>query len=530
MRFLLIRPPVVHLRKDFYGSIPGIPSGIAYLAAAVRSAGHEVRILDAFGSCPHRFYVYRERYLARGMKPAEVVESIGGGPLPGAIGISVHCTSEHSMSVEITQRLRSAFPEVPVVVGGYHATFVPGEFNRAGAAFVVIGAGEDRLPALLSALEKGEDPTRSMEGISTPDGLIPRRKIYAVDLEAQPFAAVDLLPLESYWKLGYGHGPVRGRYMNILTSRGCPYNCAFCQAPRMCGGRWVAKSPERVLQEIEHHKALYGLRDFHIQDENFALDRKRVEAICRGLMERGTDITFCFPSGLKMETLDEELLDLMSRAGCRYISVSPETGSRRVLELMHKTANIEMVPRLVRKSFSLGMSSCAFFVAGYPGETEDDRRETRKYIMRLAREGIDEVIMPILTPYPETDAMEEESLQGFSELDELCFSPVWRSDYRMLNRYRILTYLLFYWMRLVSHPLRFLGQIARVITGSSRTKGEMTARRLLRDAFDRVFGSLLRPEGCRPPRSDRNGPGGTNRPAAPSSGRDREEARSAPAR
>lgn len=344
MRIVFIRPPVVHLRSDFYGSIPGIPSGLAYLASSVRAAGHDVAVVDGYGEAPHRFYTFRKRYRARGLTPSEIAERV---PFDSAAGVSVHCATEHSMCLRIVRELKERRPERPVIVGGYHSTFVPGDFIRAGADFVVLGEGEKRLPALLDNLQDGGDPS-NIDGLVSADFSTERREKYTADLNSQPFAAVELLPLDNYWRLGYGHGPVmRGvRYMNILTSRGCPYKCSFCQAPEMCGGKWLAKSADRVLEEFRFYIDEYGITDFHIQDENFAIDRKRVEDICLGIISEGMNITFCFPSGLKMETLDNELLELMAKAGCRYFSLSPESGSKRVLALMNKTADIVRVPGL----------------------------------------------------------------------------------------------------------------------------------------------------------------------------------------
>ena len=481
---ILIRPPVVHLKKDFYGSIPGIPAGLAYLAASARQSGIDTDIIDAYGLAPRRFYTFRENYRARGLTPQEIATRVAqSDSIPG---ISVHCATEHTMTLHIIRAIKKEKPGTPVVVGGYHATFLPGEFIEGGADYVVLGEGEKRLPELIRCLGNGGDPDY-IEGVASRKGINAREEIYTTDLDLQPFAAVDLLPLENYWKLGYSHGPFAGRYMNILTSRGCPYTCAFCQAPAMCGGRWLAKSAERVLEEIRYHIDRYGVRDFHIQDENFAISRKRVEKICWGLIEKNYGITFCFPSGLKMETLDDELLELLINAGCRYFSLSPETGSQRVLELMGKTANIEKVPGLIQKAASMGTSTCTFFVTGYPGETDDDRKQTKRYINQLARKGVDEVIMPILTPFPATDAMNEPSLQGFCEYDELCFSPVWRKDYKPLNRYRSGVYLNFYATRLFFHPLRVLRQLVNVLTGKAATKSEMTARRIFMDLFDRFL-------------------------------------------
>ena len=484
-KLTLIRPPVVHLKKDFYGSIPGIPSGLAYLAASVRESGYDVEIIDAYGENPHRFYTFRNRFRARGLTPSEIVDRVPDDSIPG---VSVHCAGEHSMCMEIVRELKRRNTDRPVIVGGYHTTFVPEEFIKAGADYVVLGEGEKRVPALLSYLE-GKTELSSLDGLVTPELFVDRKEKYTVDMDSQPFAAVDLLPLENYWKLGYGHGPaMRGvRYMNILTSRGCPYKCSFCQAPQMSGGHWLAKSTRRVLEELQFYIERYGIRDFHLQDENFAIDRKRVEGICRGILDREMNITFCFPSGLKMETLDEKLLELLSEAGCRYFSLSPESGSKRVLALMNKTADIERVPTLIKKAFDLRIATCCFFVAGTPGEIPSDRRETRAFIRKLARTGVDEVVMPIMTPFPGTPSMESPELQGFSEIDELCFSPVWRSDYRKLDRFRKLTYLHFYLTRMVYHPIGFIGMLGRILSGKCRTKGEMTARRLFVDLYDRFL-------------------------------------------
>ena len=153
---------------------------------------------------------------------------------------------------------------------------------------------------------------------------------------------------------------------------------------------------------------------------------------------------------------------------------------------MNKTADIQKVPLLIAKASKLGIATCCFFVAGTPGEIPSDRKDTRAFIRNLARAGVEEVVMPIMTPFPATPSMESPELQGFSEIDELCFSPVWRSDYKKLDRFRIGTYFHYYTARIFSHPVGFAKMIFRIFTGKCRTKGEMTARRLVRDAVDKI--------------------------------------------
>lgn len=489
MKLALLRPPVIHRRGDFYGSIPGIPIGIAHLAAIVRACGHPVVVVDGYGKAPRHLYSFGGHYVARGLSPRDMVAALPSDI--DAIGLSVHCTTEQAVARTLLAELRIAFPGTPLIVGGYHPTFVPEQFVRMGADYVVLGEGERRLPALLDALE-GKGAVCEIDGVATRDGVSPRAA-FLESLDGFPLPAVELLPLENYWKLPYGHGPVRGPYMNVITSRGCPFRCGFCQAPLMSGGKWVARSPGDVVRELVHYHERYGLTDFHIQDENFALDRTRAERICREVIALNRGFTFCLPSGINAMTVDEDLIDLMAKAGFRYLSVSPETGSARVLELMGKRMDLDRVLDVVGWTSRRRIRTNACFMLGYPGEDAEDRRATRRYIARLARQGLDEVIIPIMTPFPGTASME--AFPG-REPEELCFSPRWRDDYRSLSRFRTGIYAMFLRLRALWHPGSAFRQIVNVLTRRHETKGEMTVTRVLMDAVDwhvrRRWRALLR--------------------------------------
>jgi radical SAM superfamily enzyme YgiQ (UPF0313 family) len=137
----------------------------------------------------------------------------------------------------------------------------------------------------------------------------------------------------------------------------------------------------------------FGVRDFHIQDENFAVDRERVEKICRGLIDGGFGITFCFPSGLKMETLDRDLLELLARAGMRYFSLSPESGSRRVLALMNKTADIDRVPRARFRCVGPEGGHLLLLRGGNTRGKPTKTAGTPPLHSNAGRSGVDEVVM-----------------------------------------------------------------------------------------------------------------------------------------
>jgi radical SAM superfamily enzyme YgiQ (UPF0313 family) len=477
MRLLLVRPPVIHRRGDFFGSIPGIPIGLAHLASVVRAAGHDVQILDCYGAEPHRLYAFQGEYIARGLSPAEAASAIPPGT--DVLGISVHCTTEQAIAEPLIREFKARYPEMPLVVGGYHPTFVPEEFLGMGADYVVLGAGERRLPLLLGAIE-GSGALSDLDGLGHGGGIAPRVR-YLEALDGYPVPAVDLLPLENYWELRYGHGPVRGPYMNVITSRGCPYKCGFCQAPLMSGGRWLARSPEDVIRELTHYHDTWNVSDFHIQDENFTLNRKRATEFCERVIELGRGFTFCLPSGINAMSVDRPLVSLMAEAGFRYLSVSPESGSPRVLELMGKRMDLDHLRSVVQWAGEEGIRTNACFMLGYPGETREDRRSTKRYVASLARAGVDEVIIPIMTPFPGTPSME--SFPG-RRSEELCFSPRWREDYAELSHYRTGIYTFFLRTCLRHNPLRLLRQVVNVLRRCHGTKGEMTITRMIRDWYD----------------------------------------------
>jgi len=483
MNVLLIRPPVIHKKGDFFGSIPGIPTGIAHLASVVRHYGHTVRILDCYGESPHRFYRLDSEYEARGMTPLQTAQAASSG-WADIVGLSIHCTTEQVIARYLISEIRKRCGDIPLVVGGYHATFLPEAFIEMGADYVVLGAGEKRLPGLLHSLSSHSEI--SPDGIATTSEMFPRTT-FLDGLDGYPLPAVELLPLENYWKLGYGHGPVRGKYMNMLTSRGCPFKCGFCQAPLMSGGKWLARSPHDVMRELRYYHEQLGISDFHIQDENFALNRKRTLDLCNAIISYGADLTFCLPSGVNAMTLSPEIVDVMARAGFRYLSVSPESGSPRVLDLMRKRMDLDTVTEAVGMCRRNGIRTNACFMLGYPGETADDRRMTMRYVRRLARAGVDEIIVPIMTPFPHTPSM-----NSFQERrpEELCFSPTWRSDYKALSRFRFRLYVSFLLQRIRSFPLSILRQIRNVSTGNHETKGEMTVTRIVRDTKDRIWSSI----------------------------------------
>jgi anaerobic magnesium-protoporphyrin IX monomethyl ester cyclase len=488
MHITLINPNIVSQKDDFSGSgIPYLPVGLACLAAHLRERGHDVRVIDAFGLAPDRIRSTRT-HVIQGLNAEETVARIPGDT--EAIGFYAHLTVTHRALLDIIRAARTRFPELPTLVlenadkvNSYSLRRVSSDFFALDVDHIVLGYLERRTERLLDALRAG-DAAPDLDGVMSrarggrfrpPEDDGPN-----ADLDGLPFPAWDLFPVENYWKLGYAHAPLTARrYLVLLTSRGCTFDCGFCITPEVNARRWHARSAENVADEIQEMQKRFGVDEFHIEDVNPTLDRKRIVRLSQILIERKLNVTWKLAQGTKLESLDEETVETMTRAGCRYVSFSPESGSRRVLDLMGKPVDLAHALRVARWLKRSGAYSQACFVIGYPGEEAADRKATAALVRTLARIGVDEVAVFIITPMPGSRIFLP---MGGAErpFEDLTFTPTWRPDYRDLAASRKRIYLQYVLLKLVFHPLRTFGYAWSLITGRFQTKVEMTIYRKLR--------------------------------------------------
>jgi radical SAM superfamily enzyme YgiQ (UPF0313 family) len=228
---------------------------------------------------------------------------------------------------------------------------------------------------------------------------------------------------------------------------------------------------------MEYHFKKYGITDFHIQDDNMTFKKERVIKICNEILHRNLKITWKLAAGMKIETVDEKTLIWMKESGCNYISISPETGSKDVLKLMNKPFNYDYALRMVTKANDLGIKVQACFVLGFPGENDEDLKKTKEYIGRLAKAGVDEIGLFIMTPLPGAEAYDDFPIQEYEELN---FSPQWRGDYKKLSNIRVKFYAYFIFIKLIYYPRKMLKSIYNIITRKFEIKMEMTFYRMIR--------------------------------------------------
>jgi anaerobic magnesium-protoporphyrin IX monomethyl ester cyclase len=481
---ILINPNLVVQRHDpFTTGIVYMPISLAYIASSLREAGFPVKVVDAFGERPSQAR-HEGKFLLLGLNYDEVVDLIPDNC--EAVFVYAINLTNHLSTVGIVSAVKRGRPSCPVVVventqavSAYALNLVAREFYDAGADYVLTGEGELRAVGLVRAiLNGGSEHLQQLDGLGSrqfhnaPESVIK-------DLDDLPFPAWDLFPIENYWNLRFAHGPLQAkRYLPLLTSRGCPYPCKFCVVPATNNQKWRPRSAKNVVDEIESLAGKYQVKEFHVEDLDPTISDQRIREICEELRRRGLQINWKIAAGTKVETIrNEETIDLMAAAGCRYISISPETGSPRLLKEMRKPFNLSHAVRLVRRMNQVGIRSQACFVLGYPGETAEDLRMTRDLVRDLTREGVDEIALFIITPVPGSAIYEQ--LHGYKSLSELNFSPTWREDYGQLSRFRLRLYAQFLLWKLRYHPLKLLRQPFNFVRRSFETKMEMVPYRAM---------------------------------------------------
>lgn len=487
MSIALINPNLVVQKNDpFTTGIVYMPVSLAYLASSLRGAGYSTKVIDAYAAAPRQSRKNGE-FLFFGLNEKQVLAELPND-LTAIFVYAINLTN-HLSTIGIVKALKDANSSVPVIVventqavTAYALSEVADEFYAAGADYVLTGEAEQRALKLLTVLEQGanEGSLRNIDGLGSNFFYNhPRGFLMDKDLDDLPLPAWDLFPLENYWALHFAHGPLSAnRYLPLLTSRGCPYPCGFCVVPATNGQKWRPRSAKKVVDEIEHFVKELGVYEFHIEDLDPTISDPRIRQMCEEIISRNLKITWKIAAGTKVETMrDEKTIDLMAKAGCRYISISPETGSPHLLKLMRKPFNLEHAVRIVKRMNQVDIRSQACFVLGYPGETDEDLQMTWDLVRDLTRVGVDEIALFIITPVPGSSIHDQ--FAGYKNLSELNFSPTWRPDYEKLSRFRLRLYGHFLWWKLRYHPLKLLRQPFNFLLRRFETKMEMVPYRAL---------------------------------------------------
>jgi radical SAM superfamily enzyme YgiQ (UPF0313 family) len=445
VRVALIHPPTIAAISTFaQEAVP--PLGLAYVAAAVRAAGHEVHVIDAVGLALDRHTLYPPiaHAVLTGLRFDEITVRIPDDPT--VIGVSCMFSNAWCPTRDLLEAIRARCPRAFIVVGGEHATACASFILETCAAVdaCVLGEGESTMVALLDAIERGDD-LASVRGVAVRrDGAPPPggrelvrtlRRPRVTDLAAIELPAWDLFPIEAYVAGRYNHGVVRGRTMPILASRGCPYQCTFCSSPTMWTLKWQARSPEDVIAEMKNYVARYAVNDFAFYDLTAIVRRDWIVAFCNQLIAERLGVTWQLPSGTRTEALDEEVCRLLYRAGCRNLNYAPESGSERVLARIKKRVKIPRMLESMRGAVRAGLDVKVNIILGFPGETLEDVFDTYRFIARVAAIGVEAVSIFPFCAYPGTELYDELAATSRARLEDAYFQSLVYTDLARLVSY-----------------------------------------------------------------------------------------------
>src|SRR3972149_1973570 len=425
MRVCLINPP--RIQPKSWGK-PSVfqPLDIAYVAALLEKQ-HEVLIIDAPTEGWKNLEQIDGTKYRQGLRNEEIASRVKRWS-PDVVGITIPLAGWWKPAFEIASMVKSIDKGIVTVLSGLHPSARPGDcLKHTGVDFAVIGEPEQTMFELTGVLEQGNTADlKKVKGIAFIENgekvtTSPRSVIQ--DLDSLPFPARHLLPMDVYFA-AVKENPLRGEiskpWTTMITSRGCPHNCVFCSIHVVMGRKWRGRSPENVVDELEQVVRTYHIRQIDFNDDNLTLNKKRMENICDLIVERGLDIEWFTPNGVRADTLDEALLKKMKLSGCKKLRIAPESGVQRVVDqVIKKNLNLKEVEKAVVLSKKVGIKVGCFFVIGLIGETKKDIEETINYAYKLRKLGADSFIFSIATPLYGTELYEQAERGGF--LRE-CFS------------------------------------------------------------------------------------------------------------
>lgn len=372
MNILLVRPvtnkmPII---------IPNL--GLAYLSSQLKKHGHSVTILD----CAKLNYGYKDfkNFLDSGNF------DIAGFQL---------FTCDFSSVLKMAGIVKEINSDIITIAGGPHISGLPEHTMKeiVNLDYGFYGEAEIGIVKFCEYISgKGKDKEKETTGKSDIPGLIFRKgdEILVNERNAiENLDSIDFPDWESIDPNTYPHAP-HGTFTKslptapIITSRGCPYSCTYCGVKSTTGRRLRMRSPENIISEIELLIKKYGVKEVHIEDDNFTFNRERVVEFCNLLLDKNIKINWACPNGVRLDTLDEELLKLMEKSGCYSFAVGIESGSPGILKDMRRQVTVEkMREKIMLIANTTKIKMTGFLMAGYPTETIEDIEKTIKFVNSL---------------------------------------------------------------------------------------------------------------------------------------------------
>lgn len=392
MKILLFNPPGPdgrgYIREGRCTQETGVwatlwpPVSLASAAAVLEEDGHQVRVID-FPAI--RLDVDTLMKIIRDERPDFAIWNTGTPTLP--------------FDLNIARLIKKESPETATGVIGTHVTILPEEALRQPAVDIVIRGEPEKI--IRNLCTHGASGWEAVKGISYR-----RRDGNGIhNNPPEDFLAPEAIPKPAWHALDCSpyRLPLKGRQFLIVSpTRGCPYQCSFCTAPIYYGKKLRERPIEHVMDEIEDNVARHGVREFFIWADTFTVNRNYVMRFCQAIMER--DLRIAWTCNSRVDTVDEELLTMMKKAGLWMISFGLESGADNVLAHSEKKITVDQSKTAVTAASRCGIKVAGHFIFGLPGETEKTMEETLALALKLP---LDIAQFYVAAPFPGTKLYDE---------------------------------------------------------------------------------------------------------------------------
>ncbi len=387
MRILLIEPPC----ERFKGMItPYFPVGLLNIATTLSKYGYEVKVYDTEKGINTEYKNFQERllsydYYLQGLENDNheiwlEIQKIIKEIEPNLVGISA-VSVKYKSALKVGKIVKSIDKDIKVVVGGIHPTmYVDSMLKEKVFDFVIAGEGEKKFLKLVKMIEKGkiEDNNR-------------------VITEGDYISDLDFLPIPDRELLINKHLFSSNDLGAIMTSRGCPYKCMYCNSKIFWGGKIRFRSIENVIQEIKLITQKYKVKQISFIDDVFINDKRRTINFAKALCKENINVNFLAVT--RPDLIDKEQLESLKKAGCNYIKVGIESGSEAILKKIGRNTSLELIKKSIGLLNDSGIFWGAFFIIGFPYETEEDIYNTLNFMKAIDPPY---ATLSLFTPYPQT--------------------------------------------------------------------------------------------------------------------------------
>lgn len=367
MKILFVNPSLAQEEVGHYdphvekvrGRYPSL--GLLYIAAILEREGHIVEVVDIDTGGQNKLFKILRRFN------------------PDILGIHVMVWTFHQAN-KIAKLAKEIIPSIIVIAGGAAVTSLPKAVIKYSVFdYGVIGEGEETVIEFINAIQSGKDIDSIRGVVFRRQGQIAQnpKRPFLTNLDSVPFPARHLVELNRY----YDVFTKKRRFATVVTSRGCPYKCIYCDRENRMGNIWRSFSNRKIIDEMKELKNRHNINEIMFFDDEFIIDRDKTIELCNMILDEGLDVIW--ECRTRVDVVDRNLLAIMKKAGCYRIRFGFESGDDDILRGLKKGIMVRQSLECARITKEAGIEIFGYFMMGCPGETEKTLKKTLELVFEI---------------------------------------------------------------------------------------------------------------------------------------------------